>query len=530
VTTDRTMYEWFHDSARAFPGYPALRVGGVDFTYDELVTASTRVAGDILDRSRGRPKRIGFLAPRNAATYLSYLAGLRLGITVVPLNPEVPAARNADIVRLAGIDILLHAECDEALASAVHEATGVPLLEVSDERPGRPGTGLPAPHRADPDELVYIVFTSGSTGTPKGVPIRQRNASVWLSHVLRDFDDGPDVRLSQTSDLHWDLSVFNIFLAWGAGGTVVVPTRTDQLTPSRHINADEITHWVSTPSVITMARLLGDLEPGSMPTLRWSIFAGELLTVENALTWKEAAPNSVVANLYGPTEATCTCLMYPLPDRPSDWPRVAHGAVPMGPSYPTVESIVVGEDGRESDEGELLVRGPQRFDGYLDPAHDVGRFAYCEGGGFRVYDGVEELTDRHWYRTGDRVRVEPQGYAFLGRLDNQVKVHGYRIELGDVEAALRRHRFVDEAVVVPCVAEDGATELAGFYTGRRDHGDRLPDFLAGHLPAYMIPRFLVWLDKLPLTTNGKVDRKGLAKDAIALADAQQQETRHRLAS
>ncbi|MFP5370445.1 MAG: AMP-binding protein, partial [Actinomycetes bacterium] len=346
----------------------------------------------------------------------------------MPLNVEYPAARHAGILTMAGADLLAYTDGDADLAADVSARTGIRLLRAPDGPPGRPASAGAPPHRAGLDDFAYIVFTSGSTGVPKGVPIRHRNVHGWLSYVVGYFETGPDVRISQTSSLSWDLSVFNVFGAWGAGGAVVVPDATDLLAPSRHIDADQITHWFSTPSSINMARWLGDLTPGSMPTLRWSLFGGEPLTIEHALAWRDAAPNSVIANVYGPTEITVSCLTYRLPADPARWPRVAFGSLPLGFAYPTVECAVVPSPGDPPGEGELLVRGPQRFDGYLDPAHNEGRFAYWDGRELRPHHGGQ-LTDDVWFRTGDRVRVEDGRYAFLGRMDNQVKVNGYRIEL-----------------------------------------------------------------------------------------------------
>lgn len=515
-----TLYEWFSESVRRHPSQPALQVDGAEFSYAELESSAARLAEDVAAACPVPPKRVGILASRALGTYVSYLCGLRLGATVVPLNSEFPQARNADIVRLADLDVLLYSQRDEDLAAALRESTGI-RLAVAPETCVPPAAsqdtaGFPAPRRPGTDDTAYIIFTSGSTGTPKGVPITHSNISTYLEYNIPYFEAGPGARISQTSDLSWDLSVYILFIAWGSGGEVVVPSKTDLVTPARHISKDRITHWFSVPSVISISRVLGELTPGRMPTLRWSLFGGEPLTVENARAWSEAAPSSVLANVYGPTELTITCTTYRLPADPSDWPRSAFGAVPIGRPYPRVECRIVGEDGHESTEGELVVRGPQRFGGYLDPAHDHGRFASWRDGEFRVYEGGEELTPEHWYRTGDRVRSEGGELVYMGRLDDQVKVHGYRVEPGEVEAALRDHLSVDEAVVVACRLEGEDTELTGFYTGRRAD-EELLGFLEDRLPLHMVPRFLVWVDAFPLNFNGKVDRRRLAEEAVSVA-------------
>ncbi|HEX3650254.1 MAG TPA: AMP-binding protein, partial [Pseudonocardiaceae bacterium] len=323
MTAERTMYEWFADSAGRHPDRLALRVAGTDLTYRELATAAARVAGDLLRTVGGWPRRVGVLSSRSVGAYAAYLAALRLGVTVVPLNTESPAARNAGIIQAAGVDVLATAPLDDQLADELAERTGIPVVRISDgDALGTTRlTGLADVHAGDSDDIAYIIFTSGSTGAPKGVPIRHRQFSTWLSYMVTCFDCQPDIRVAQTSDLAWDVSLWTLFIPWSHGGAVIVPERRDMLAPNDFINVNGITHWFSTPSVITSARLLGDIGPGSLPTLRWCVFAGEALTVDNALAWYEAMPNGTLCNTYGPTEITCTCLTYPLPRDPADWPE-----------------------------------------------------------------------------------------------------------------------------------------------------------------------------------------------------------------
>ena len=514
----RTMFGWFAGTAAEHPSALALRADGTDLDYAALLAASAGAAARIRAAAGGRPHRVGLLTGRCAGVYAAYLAALRLGVPVVPLHHETPVARNAAIVEEAGVDLLVHAAGATAAAAALCAATATAALALPDDAAdlvdaGR--SGLPEAHPTGPDDLAYVVFTSGSTGTPKGVPVRHRNVTAWLEHVLRTVPAGPGDRVSQTSDLSWDVSLWNMFLAWGSGAAVVVPGKVDLLTPSGHVARDRITHWFSTPTVVTMARLLGDVAPGSMPTLRYSVFGGERLTPELARAWARAAPDGVVANIYGPTEVTCTCLTAPLPRDPDDWPEPLLGALPLGEVYPTVESAVVGPDGLAAEEGELIVRGPQRFDGYLDPQHDVGRFATWDGRTFTPYDGNGRLTPQHWYRTGDRVRRGAAGLYFTGRTDHQVKVRGVRVEPGEVEAALAGLPGVEDAAVVPYPGPDGATELAGFHTGALTAPTDAVTLLSALLPGSSVPRQVIGVDRFPLTVNGKLDRDELLRRAVA---------------
>ena len=236
--------------------------------------------------------------------------------------------------------------------------------------------------------------------------------------------------------------------------------------------------------------------------------AVEPLTVRQARAFAAAAPAACLENLYGPTELTVTCTGYRLPADPAHWPHTANGTVPIGTAHPGAETLVVDERMRPADQGELLVRGPQRFPGYLDPADNPGRFATGEPDtGLTPYEGGP-LTGTHWYRTGDRVTRDGDAFVHLGRLDNQVKISGYRVELGEVEEALRSCPGVADAVVV--ARTDRSTPvLEAVCTGDAPDPAPLLAALQERLPAYMVPHTLLRLPELPPNLNGKTDRKAV---------------------
>jgi non-ribosomal peptide synthetase component F len=272
-----------------------------------------------------------------------------------------------------------------------------------------------------------------------------------------------------------------------------------------------VTHWNSVPSVISFARRMRALHPASMPTLRQSLFCGEPLTVQQAEAWAAAAPNSVLENIYGPTEMTVTCTEHRLPGERRDWARASNGTVPIGTVYSGLEHLVLDERGRPATAGELCLRGPQRFPGYLDPADNAGRFATFDGERAIEYDGSTPLTDEHFYRTGDRVGEHGGDLVHLGRLDHQVKIRGYRVELGEIEAVLRNQPGVTDAVVLAITAGNGEVELVAAYTGASDDEDGLLAALSTGLPGYMVPRTLTAFTAFPLNQNGKIDRKAIGE-------------------
>ncbi|GAA0941721.1 AMP-binding protein [Nonomuraea longicatena] len=483
MTTHRTLYDWFAAAAARHPTRPALRTSAGTLTYAELEEHAALLAERLVAACGTAPATVALHATRQAAAYAGYLAAQRAGAVVVPLNPAWPQARNEEITAASGAD-------------AVITGTG----EVA----GRNGT---AERR---DSIAYILFTSGSTGTPKGVPISHANVSAYLSHVIPRYGLGPGSRLTQTFDLTFDLSVFDLFAAWGSGAELVVPTRGDLLAPARFAARERITHWFSVPSLVSVAVQLGRLPEGSLPELRWSLFCGERLTLDQARAWRAAAPHSVIENLYGPTELTLSCTQYRLPEQVEHWPAPADGGVPIGTLYPGHEELVIDADGRPADQGELCVRGPQRFDGYLDPADNAGRFVAFDGTRASVCGDLPSAPPGLWYRTGDLVRRDGGALVHLGRLDHQVKIQGYRVELGEIETVLRAQPGVVEAVVVPMSNGAGRTWLAAVHTGADAAGEpELRAALRSRLPGHLVPRTFTRLDRLPLNTNRKIDRSAI---------------------
>jgi amino acid adenylation domain-containing protein len=497
----RTLHGWFDATVRRHPDAIALEVQGRRLTYRALARAAGAVAARLLDRDGRPPARVGLLAGRSLTAYAGYLAAVRLGAAVVPLNPAFPPSRNEFIASATGVDRVL---VDDVGAAVVPDL-GATVVHLS-----QPPTSedLVAPRAGSPDDVAYVIFTSGSTGTPKGVPIRHRNVDALLRVLIPRCHAGPGTRFSHTYDLTFDSSVFDLFVAWGSGGTLVAPERNELLRPSDYVNGRSITHWFSVPSAIPLGRQLGDLAPGSMPGLRWSTFAGDQLPADHAAVWQAAAPNSVLDNTYGPTETTVVCSGLRLAPDPAAWPSTPNHVLPIGRLFPEHDALVIDDRGRISDQGELCVRGPQRFDGYLDPADNRGRFVRPQCG---TVDLLDTPTADSFYRTGDLVAVHSTGFAHLGRVDNQVKIRGYRVELGEIEAAIRQHPAVVEAVVVP-VRDRDTTRLVAVYSGTEVPCAELLTPLRERVPIYMVPSSYQHRDTLPLNANGKIDRQVLIRE------------------
>jgi amino acid adenylation domain-containing protein len=519
----------FLGSAGRRPEAWAVRNGERCWSYAEAEETARRWAGLLGEACGGAPQRVGVFAARGAAHSLGVLASLFAGAAFVPLNRALPRQRTRLMIELADLDALLVDAASLPQLAAVLDGlprppavllpestrtqappVGARVLDREDLRRAAPLRTLPAVRL---DATAYLLFTSGSTGNPKGVPISHANIVHFLAFNQRRYGLGPEDRLTQIFEPTFDLSVFDLFMAWGAGACSCVVPPLALLAPFRLLREQGITVWFSVPSVGALLRKKDLLTPGSMPGLRWSLFCGEPLPRATAAAWQDAAYNSVVENLYGPTELTVACSCYRWnPERSPG--ECANDIVPIGRLYDGLEALVMGEDLEEvppGEVGELCVAGPQTFAGYWrDPERTAASFITRPDGRGRPV---------RYYRTGDRVHLAPRvGFSHRGRVDFQVKVLGHRVELGEIEAALRRQPGVIEAAALGWPVQDGTAEgIVAFVSGRDPDPDTLIAALRDRLPGYMVPRTVHVLDALPLNDNGKIDRKTLTRH-LALLD------------
>lgn len=488
------LHERFLRSVERYPSRPAIRAGTETVRYDEAYALALGWAGALLAATTERPRTIAVLAGKGVSAYVGVLAALFAGAAVVPMHPELPVARIREMLQASAASVVL---ADERGAAALGETgLGLPVV-VADRDLGRTGTGdldVPGPVRSS--DVAYVLFTSGSTGRPKGVPITHGNFDHYFRITDHRYDFHAEDVFSQILELNFDCAVFELFSAWGAGATVChVPARAYVDLPS-FIAERRVSVWFSTPSAINLVRRMGGLTEGALPSLRWSFFAGEALKCADVVDWQAAAKGSEIENLYGPAELTLTITGHRW--EPESSQRLAvSGIVPIGAVHPGHESILLTPDGAVSQaEGELCVSGPQAAAGYLDPADDEGRFV--------------ERDSVRWYRTGDRVRVLPNGeLAYLGRSDSQVQVQGMRVELPEVEHAVRACQGVADAVAVTRATDNGL-ELFVFYTGSVVSPIDLTRQLRRILPDGSVPKLFRHLEEFPLNSNRKVDRIKLA--------------------
>jgi amino acid adenylation domain-containing protein len=502
-----TIVERFLRGLELSPDRPAVRIGPELVTYRQLHYMALRWAGSLA--ADGSPRPVGVLAGKSVTGYVGLLAVLYAGATVVPLQPNFPATLTSRMIKVAGVDTLIADERSLAvLPEITDQETPVRVLDTggfAGRFPTIPVTSHPeftTPVHVGPSDQAYILFTSGSTGIPKGVPVSHGGFAHYFEQLFRRCDFGPDDVLAQTYDLNFDPAIHDVFATWGAGATIQVVAPSAYRDLPAFLAENGVTIWHSTPSGIWMTREMGGLEKGALGGLRWSIFGGEALRCQDVADWLAAAPGSKLENRYGPTELSIG-ITYHLWSGEESVSRGVNGTVPIGKVHNGHDFRLVTEQGEQSSvEGELWVTGPQMTTGYLDPADDEGRFV--------TFDG------RRWYRTGDRVRANPDGeLAYVGRMDSQVKVHGWRVELAEVDHVVRECDGVRDAVTIARSASHG-TELVVFYTGSDVPEAALADGVRAVLQSSAMPRRYIHVYKFPLNSNRKVDRLALREWAEEL--------------
>lgn len=524
----QSLFALFSASRLSYGERAALWVEGTVLTYAELDAAAGRLAGAILmaraRQSRHASHQCGLLVNRTPTAYTAVLASLLAGSAYVPLNPKFPRDRLRDMALASAIDTLIVDDRSAAVAGPLLEKLPRPLSVLLPDAVTRPNWAARAPHhryftRADiegaapaaatadslSEDGAYLLFTSGSTGTPKGVPISHGNALTYVRNVMRRYRPGPDDRFSQLFDFSFDLSVHDMFLAWSAGACLYCAPE-GVIGLSDFIRRCRLTFWFSVPSTAAFMRQLRMLKPDSFPSLRWSLFCGEALPMQLAAAWQEAAPNSTVENLYGPTEATVAFTAYRLPKerRPE---LDALPTVPIGTPLSGQRIMIAnaaGEPLRDGEAGELYLGGSQVAEGYWQaPEQTFARFQ------------PPRRADAHgtrWYRTGDRaVMSSEHGLIFLGRIDRQAKIRGLRVDLLEVENAMRLAAGTETVAAVPWpVGDDGlARGIVGFAAGSEKTPADIIDSCRDCLPDYMVPSQICHVADWPLNANGKTDYAAL---------------------
>ncbi len=499
----KLIQQYFEESSQKYPDHPAVIFKGVKITYTELDSTSNQLARALKARGVKRGDRVGFCLSKSLKAVNAILGTLKADAVYVPLNAKAPVARLQQIVNDVAPRLVI---CDNASLPLVETFAGIFNLDSEKDFVSDQPTA-PLAYKNESSDLAYILYTSGSTGKPKGVMITHANIINATDWAVSELGITHMDKMSQHPPLHFDLSTFDLYCAWKAGATLFLVPEEYSLFPGqliKFIEENRLTIWNSVPSVMVHLAIAGLVKPGRMQNLTKVLFNGEGFPSKFLAEWMTAFSEKTFVNLYGPTETTVQCSFYIIKEPPTDFSKF----VPIGKATGGMEIFAVTDSGflaKPSEVGELYVDGLGVGKGYWnDPERTAISFIKHP---FKSDGGII-------YKTGDLVRLREDGnYEFIGRKDNQVKIRGNRVELGDVEAALNSLPYVNESAAIAVFdLESGGNKLNAFVNLKETKSvEEIKKDLAKLVPQYLIPDE-IHRRELPKTSTGKIDRVKLREE------------------
>ncbi len=475
--------------AKTQPEKAAHKTGGQTLTYGQLFSESNKLAEYLMNALPDDNSPIVILGHKQVEMTIGFIASIKAGHPYIPLESYFPEQRIQTVAETAQASLILTVE---------------KIREVLDGAKENPNF---TPRVRKPDDPWYIIFTSGSTGNPKGVVIPRSNLENFLNWTLPEHKITNETVIIGQAPFTFDVSILDLYCSLYQGGTLV------SITKDEIANLKELFHtlrnsngtmWVSTPSFARLCLMDHSFSEEMIPTLRRFWLAGEALAPEICTALLDRFPKTELWNAYGPTEATVATTSVEI----TRDILAKYNPVPIGYAMPGTQILIHDKENKpvpDGERGEIIICGPNVSVGYIHRP-DLTAKAFFELNGQRAY------------HTGDWGRYKDGMVFYEGRIDFQIKLHGYRIELGDIEANLHSLTNVQDAVIVPVMKGEHADYLVAFVIMKTetDKSDfekmqALKKELAQRVPEYMIPRKFVFLPEFPMTSNGKADRRKLGE-------------------
>lgn len=493
------------------------------YTYEELYIQSNTLKSAIINFCGSNEQFIGILCYRSINAYSGILGTLFSGRGYLPLNPANPTDKLHKIITVSECKtIILGEECADVFSALADITSPLTLLCP---KPGEkiralqrknthhtlifpeqfPTADIASNVRIEENSPAYMMFTSGSTGEPKGIIVSHKNLYSYCVYSLERYQFNENDRVSQMFDITFDLSVHDIVTTFLSGACLYVVPKKSIMSPGEFIRKHQLTVWFSVPSIAMFMDRMKVLQKNSLPSLRYSLFCGEGFPCHTAQQWQSAAINSIVDNLYGPTEATIAFMDY-------RWEQIGenpcvNGLVSIGKPFKGIEVklILDGEEVTNGELGELCVSGNQVVQGYYKNNQLTKE----------KFISFSDEPGKIWYRTGDLARkLDNYNYAFLGRIDDQLQIRGYRVEMSEIDKAVRDAIGHQMAVSVPILSEENksiAEDVVAFveaHTGQPTEAEVIA-YCKSVLADYMVPSSIYFIPNMPLNANGKIDKKAL---------------------
>lgn len=494
------MHELFEEQALKTPAAPAVICGDLVLSYKQVRHRTRNLATLLQQKGLAKGDLVAIQMRTGWEQSVAALAILYAGGAYLPIDPDLPANRIKGILQRTECGLV----CVKTSQSDTHK--GLPALaqtvDVGGELDALSDEKLQVVD-TQPDDLAYVIFTSGSTGEPKGVMIDHRGAVNTLLDINRRLNVQPEDRVFAISALGFDLSIYDIFGLLAAGGSLVLPNEVEAKDPAHWLEClirHKVTIWNSAPALLGVLTDYAQSDRKSLGShLRQVMLSGDWIPLSLPEGVRTLAPNAHVLSLGGATEASIWSICFPIQDIAPHWKSIPYGKALDNQQFYVLDDALAPRPCRVT--GELYIGGIGLAIGYWrDEEQTNHRFI------------THPQTGERLYRTGDLGRYMPDGnIEFLGRVDTQVKVQGFRIELGEIETVLNAHKAVKASVFKMFGTAQGDKQLVG-YVVPEERGveiDALLDHLRAHLPHYMVPSALLEIERLPISANGKIDRKQL---------------------
>ena len=520
------LHNYLIESTKQYPDKVCVSFKDSTISFHDLNDLSNRLSNAFAKRGVTAGDRVGIYIDKSIEALIAIFGILKAGASYVPLDPLAPVERQSLIINDCRLKYLATSSKKLPQVNQILKNTGtlreVFVLDISheeynmhipdvtlifkneiyqsqDKMPNQIGK------QVTEKNLAYILYTSGSTGQPKGVMVSHKAAIAFTEWALKSFNITCDDVVSSHAPFHFDLSIFDIFASLKAGATIsLVPQGLSSFPKSivEFIENEGISIWYSVPSILTQLVLHGDLENRNFTSLRQILFAGEVFHSKYLRRLMEMMPHVKFYNLYGPTE-TNVITYYPVNELPDP-----DKAIPVGALCDGVKSYIVSETGslvKEGEVGELYVTCPTVMDGYWNDPEKTKSVLF--------QNPFTLSTNEFIYKTGDLVCSNKNGNLdYHGRCDAMIKSRGYRIELGEIESALSSHTGIKEVAVTGFPDDQIGNIIKAVIVPKQKAAisiQEIKHFCSKKLPHYMIPEMICFIDALPRTSTGKIDRKSL---------------------
>ena len=491
----QTKYiEKLHASLENYSFNKAIITESNEYTYAQLRSKVAWIQSLLLSKTDDFDRhRVGVVTNNDFSTYASIIACWFSGMSYIPLNPQFPEERNLGIIKKAGIDLVLNSQA--GVISFLDNTDGLIIVDTSG------GSGwvgeLALSNAIDEKTELYVLFTSGSTGVPKGVPINVRNLNSFLDGLFdQEFNIIPEDVFLQMFELTFDVSIASFLIPLLCGASFCLPGNKGvrYLEILKILKQKKVTIASIVPSLINLLRPY--LDQISLPDMRICILTAEASVKTEVSLFKKCIPNADIYNFYGPTEATIWCTACKI----DEFTREYNGMLSIGKPFRNVGISIHDENGillPDGEKGEMYLSGDQITIGYLN---DENMNARC----------FQHIGAMIYYKTGDLCIHNSDGsVSYCGRLDSQVKVQGYRIELSEIEILVRTKTNCMNAALVSKDAY-GNNKILLFIENYLGSEDDLWNLIKKALPSYMVPSQIIQLDQFPLNSSGKLDRRKLS--------------------